>query len=379
MFTEQMGGVVMRRYIVAVTVAAIVLLLLTVYPCSAVPNKWLVSVPVQITADTHYVRNPSVLETNNGMWWLFYTRGRDPRGVRGSDGYDPDVDYYDIYYRTAQTPLGLKFAKDQKVPGTYPDNAQRDVSAVQTRDKTIWVFTSTGLGPGTERSVYYYTYDGSKWSGPRAVPGTDYAAHVNAVTNGKSITVFYDIGYNLNVTSYKNNQWSAPVLVATNATIGKGLADNDKLYVVWSHIVESEGIWGDWIGLSVSSDSGHTWKSYDHVMAWPGATNWDPSLIKERKVFSLFFAPDTGPGGQILATASTKTPEDLSSWSAPRQVTTATAGSVSWWDFWPDPVGTEPNTFGVVDLFYSSERNSKGTGMTNSNIWMTWVLRPTLE
>ena len=364
----------MKNYIAAGAVAAAIILILAACPVSAVQVNLPVSVPVQITSDSHYERNPSVLKGDNGMWWLFYTRGRDDRGVRGYYEYNPDVDYYDIYYRVARTKEGLRSAQDHKVPGIYPDNAQRDVSAIKTGDGTIWVFTSTGLGPGADRSAYYYRYDSSGWSGPAIVPWTDYAAHVNAVTDSDSIFVFYDVGYKLNVTVYRDQQWSAPVLVTTNATIGKGLSDRGKLYVVWSHIVESENVWGDWIGFSVSNDNGLTWQSYDQIAAWSGATNWDPALIKGTKVFKLFFAPDTGTGKQqFIAMSSSDNPEDTASWSIPVRVTNAQFGLNSWWDFWPDPLEIAEGRAIVVDLFYASERNSAGTEMTDSNIWMMRV------
>ena len=364
----------MKNYIAAGAVAAAIILILAACPVSAVQVNLPVSVPVQITSDSHYERNPSVLKGDNGMWWLFYTRGRDDSGVRGYNGYNPDLDYYDIYYRVARTKEGLRSAQDYKVPGNYPDNAQRDVSAIKTGDGTIWVFTSTGLGPGADRSAYYYRYDSSGWSGPVIVPLTDYAAHVNAVTDGDSIFVFYDIGYNLSVTVYRDQQWSDPVLVTKNATIGKGLSDRGKLYVVWSHIVESENVWGDWIGFSVSNDNGLTWQSYDQIAAWSGATNWDPALIKGTKVFKLFFAPDTGTGKQqFIAMSSSDNPEDTASWSIPVRVTNAQFGLNSWWDFWPDPLEIAEGRAIVVDLFYASERNSAGTAMTDSNIWMMRV------
>lgn len=58
---------------------------------------------IQITTDPKYERNPCILRTNDGTYWLFYTRGKDNRGIRGLQGYNPDLDYYDIYYRTSKS------------------------------------------------------------------------------------------------------------------------------------------------------------------------------------------------------------------------------------------------------------------------------------
>lgn len=76
--------------------------------------------------------------------------------------------------------IELQKANDNIIRWIYPDNAQRDIAALQASDGKIWLFASTGLGPGLERSVYYYTYDVA-WSGPTAIPDTDYAAHIDAL------------------------------------------------------------------------------------------------------------------------------------------------------------------------------------------------------
>ena len=102
------------------------------------------------------------------------------RQVRDFNGYNPDLDYYDIYYKTTSSVLGLETASETLIPLTPPDNAQRDIAALQTQDGIIRVFTSTGLGEGTDRSIYHYAYDGS-WHGPTPVPDTDYAAHISVL------------------------------------------------------------------------------------------------------------------------------------------------------------------------------------------------------
>lgn len=246
-----------------------------------------------------------------------------------------------------------------------PDNAQRDISTIQTDDGTIWVFVSTGLGEGTERSIFYYTYDGS-WHSPIAVPGTDYAAHISALYDSGKIWVFYDIGYDLFVVSYNESteSWSSPILIADNATLSKAMIDSGTFYVVWS-FVNGVDIWGSGIYMSTSTN-GVAWTSTsDPIAAWTGATNWDPVLIKEEGQFKLIWAPDVGSDGQFLASTTSSTPMIPSSWSTPIQVTTSSSGSNSWWDFWP-----EPHFEGNEYLFYASERDDTGTAMIDGNIWM---------
>jgi len=145
----------------------------------------------------------------------FLCSGRDPRQIRDYNGYTPDLDYYDIYYKTAASIPGLETAAETAIPLTPPDNAQRDISALQTKDGMIRVFTSTGLGEGTQRFIYHYSYDGS-WHGPAAVPGTDYAAHISVLETGGKIWVFFDIGYSVYWVTYDEAtlEWSSPNLIA---------------------------------------------------------------------------------------------------------------------------------------------------------------------
>jgi len=340
-----------------------VMLILTIatIPVVASPPMQPTSKPFQLTTDPHYDRNPSFFQASDGTYWLFFTRGRDPRGVRDFNGYNPDLDYYDIYYKTARSIPQLQKAPETIIPGTPPDNAQRDIAALQSNDGKIWVFTSTGLGPGSERSIYYYTYEGGAWSGPVAVPNTDYAAHIDALESEGEIWVFFDVGYSLYVLHY-NGVWSPAVSIAPEATLGKAIVDSGTFYVVWVGYGPTNG-YATGIYLSTSTD-GADWNTYGPIASWTGVpTNWDPALIKDRDTFRLFWAPSNSE--QFIATSTSKTPTVLDSWSTPVQVTTASCGGNNWWDFWPEPFKR-----GSAYLFYASERNSDGTSMIDGNIWI---------
>jgi hypothetical protein len=244
---------------------------------------------------------------------------------------------------------------------SYPDNAQRDVAAVQTEDGKIWLFASTGLGLGSERFVYCYIYDGS-WSGPTAIPGTDYAAHIDALTYNGKIWLFFDIGYSLKVVNYAGSGWSAPTDIQIDATLGKAIVVDGSFYVVWAYLDSVNGLWGTYIGLSTSTD-GNAWTNHGNIASWPAseATNWDPVLVKDKKVFRLYWAPDIVTE-QFIATSTSSNPTNPASWSTPTRLTSAN----DWWDFWPEPCIKG----GSIYLFYTSERNSEGTARADANIWM---------
>ena len=364
--------------IVSILLALVLVLGITVTPTLA-SNKGMQDKAIRLTTNPRYDRNPSLLKDNDGTYWLFWARGRTTPGIRNLNGYNPDLDYYDVYYKTARSIPGLEKSKENLMPLTPPDNAQRDIAAVQTVNGIIWVFVSTGLGPGTQRSVYYYTYDGA-WHGPDVILGTDYAAHISALEYHGKIWLFFDIGYDLKVVSYNETAatWSAPTAIANNATIAKAIEDEGKFYVVWTYVDELNNIWGSGIYLSTSIDGAIWTTTTTPIAAWPGAgaTNWDPVLTVDKGVFRLFWAPDSGDAGygQFIATSTSTKPTKATSWSPPVQVTTASDDSNNWWDFWPQVYDK-----GAEYLLYTSERNSSGTTMTDGNIWMLHLTMPLLR
>ena len=350
---------------------ALVISALLVSSVSAIASGALeqpVSKPFQITTDPNYDRNPSLFQANDGTYWLFFTRACHG-GVRGVSGYDPDSDSYDIYYKTAKSLPGLQKAPEIKVPGSDPDHGQRDVATLQASDGRIWVFSSTGFGAG-DNHIYYYTYDDG-WLGPLpiSIEEPKWIGHIDALENDGKIWVFYDAEYSLKAVYYNEGSWHGPFDIAPDATLGKAIVDNGIFYVVWSYVDPDLNIWGGYIGLSTSGD-GETWINHGQIASWLGATNWDPVLIKDKNTFRLFWAPDKGIEGQFIATSKSTNPTDLSSWSTPVHVTTASYGDNNWWDFWPEPYKKGRGCEGSLCMFYTSERNSDGTGRIDGNIWM---------
>jgi len=335
------------------------------------PTLQPVSVAFQLTSDPHYDRNPTLFQARDGTWWLFFTRGLDSIGVRGLYGYDPDQDRYDIYYKTVGWQdgsfLGLPKATEKLLPGSDASHGQRDVTALQASDGKIWVFSSTGFGPG-ENHIYYFTY-GGVWQGPTPIPieEPNWIGHINALSYEGKIWVFYDAEYSLK-SIYYDGTWHGPFDIAADATLGKAIVDRGKFYIVWAHLVAPD-IWGDYIGLSTSSD-GMAWTNHGKIMSWPGATNWDPVFIKDSDSFRLLWAPDAGNEGQFIATSDSHKPTDPTSWSTPVQVTTASYGNENWWDFWPQPCKIWRGISRPLMLVYTSEGSSDGTKRIDGNIWL---------
>ena len=349
-----------------------------IIPCTAIPFEGIApSHPIQLTTDPHYDRNPSILLADDGTYWLFFTRGKTFPGIR-STGYNPDLDYYDIWYKRSQSLEGLKRASEWKIPLDPSENAwsaQRDVAALQTADGRIWAFSSPGYGPegGTDRGILYYISDRA-WTGPFIIrPGTYDGCgigHLDVLEFKSRLWVTYDDCYTLKATSLDPaSGWSEPVTIAERSTLGKPIAEDGSLYIAWVYIDPLLNLWGPGIYLSSSPD-GNSWTSTQSpIAAWGnGLTNWDPVLIKDRKIFRLFWAPSDTE--QFIATSSSRTPMDPASWSDPVRVTSASGNGNSWWDFWPKPIPKGRHGDGTLALLYTSEGNADGTGMTDGNIWM---------
>ena len=336
------------------------------------------SSPIQITTDPHYDRNPSIFQGKAGNYWLFFTRGNDDRGIRDYEGYNPDYDYYTVWYKTAKKLADLQNAPEYKLPKDPPySTAQRDVAALQTNDGRIWVFTSPGYGPEDTsnngiRAIHYYILDKYKtWTGPFSVLPGSYngcgIGHIDVTENRGKLWLFYDECYRLKVTGYDPSIgiWSDPVLINPTATLGKAIVAKGNFYVVWVYLNAEQGSWGPGIYISTSRD-GKTWLTgSEPVAAWgEGLTNWDPVIINDKNEFRILWAPSDTE--QFIAMTSSATPSDPSSWSSPLRVTSAASSGNYWWDFWPEAIKSGSK----VALFYSSERSPDGTSRSDGNIWL---------
>lgn len=332
---------------------------------SQAPGEYL-----QLTTDPHYDRNPSLFKAKDGTWWLFFTRATGG-GIRDQEGYVPDLDSYDIYYKTARSLPGLQDAVELKVPGSDPAHGQRDVAALQTSDGKIWVFSSTGFGPGANH-IYYFTFSLGTWQGPLAIEIVEnlWIGHINVLEYGGKIWLFYDAEYFLK-SAYYDGSWNGPFGIASEASLGKTIVDNGMFYIVWAYVNPVTGSWGTYIGLSTSTD-GMSWTNNGQIASWPAtdATNWDPVLIKEKRYFRLLWAPDAGTEGQFIATSISRSPTDPTSWSIPVSVTTAHYGTENWWDFWPQPFAVGNSVSNSVFLVYTSERSNDRTSRSDGNIWL---------
>lgn len=383
----------MKRKILGISIAVIMVVSTVIPIVSALPQGVDHQPGIRLTTHPDYERNPSFVVDSTGMYWLFYTRA-DTGGIRGQGGYNPDTDYYVIWYLQSTdkgTTWGIptRLARSAPSPtGNRPVNFnQRDVAAI-VDGNDIYVFAASGYGGGGNNNIYYYKYSSGSWSGPTQVFQSDgmtpvVGGHIDVVRredNG-DFWLFYEKGSQGVYAVYSTDQgttWSDEIFVAQGPVNSYGGVPKaiwgSKFYVVFSDQ-------GDGIYLTTSSD-GTTWTTPTLIYQSPDPVyDYDPMIYKTADgTLYLFWAPYSDPaaGGVdsqwISYTYSTDdgvtwnpAPPKLTSGGFPAWLYDHTQTNVTWWDFWPE-VYEDPVSHNLL-LFYTSEASDDGKSMIDGNIW----------
>ena len=323
------------------------------------PPRWwsrVVSQAVQLTADSHYDRNPSVFKAN-GKYWTFFVRATSaPPHI--PPAYNPDTDSYDVYY-TISIDSGTTWSAETQLMEC--STGQRGMAAFQDDTDTIWVFVSS---PGAGAIQYCKsTNEGVTWAGPTSTGYT--GSHVDAfqASDGK-IWVFYENG-GTGVEAIKSSNYGSSWTHVTNIGpspndgIPKVMEADGKLYVVWCNWAAGGKAW-----YTTSTDglTGDNWATPQLLVDVAGTIMCDPVMVKNGSEYILFYAPwDTGTDAQWIEVI---TSTDLTTWSTRKRVTNGGYGTTYWWDMWPEILVDGSDLY----LFYGSEKG--GTGRVDGNIFM---------
>lgn len=325
-----------------------------------------VSKAVRLTSSHFYNRNPSFFRAQDGAYWLFYTEGEtDP----ATPSYNPDSDTYDVYYMTSSD-NGTTWSTQSLLDLSNPWPSERDVSAFQGSNGTIWVFSASGYGPGSDNVIRYYTYNSTIWSGPYLVTsgGNNVTGgHIDALQDGTGkIWVFYEDSSLIYCTSYNGSAWSSPVQISETGKHGgtpRAMIDaSGDFNVAWCGWTEG-GIY-----RSASSD-GVSWPTPQLILT-SSYTACDPTIVQDANgTYWLFWAPwDSTSDSQWLEVVSSV---DGTTWSSSIHVTCGGYGDSYWWDMWPEAY-VKPD--GDMLLFYTSEVASGSYVKGDGNIWMFEVV-----
>ena len=319
-----------------------------------------VSLPEQLTSSSYHDRNPSFFEDSSGDWWVFFARGTTTPAPA-----DPDSDFYNIvslkstddgatWTEAALPTLTQGAGNNGGTHGGFSPAAFEDSSG------TIWVFYAAN---GSD--VYYFTSatGGASWTGPTAADMNDTEAvknHLDAfqAQDGK-IWVFYwgPAGFMPLARQQALSPGRHQPRSATPALL---------LWVrrTWSRTRPGTFTWcisAAFLGvyLATSTDNGVNWTNSLAVNT--ANDDYDPVLVDDGGTWRLFFAPYIPAADHQWLSVVSST--DLSSWSAPVNVTAGAYGTNMWWDCWPEAA----NVSSIV-LFYTSMKD--GTARGEQNIWM---------
>ena len=317
-----------------------------------------VSLPTQLTTDTHYDRNPSVFKAIDGKWWLFFARSQTDFNGYGCDEsgvpLNCDSDAYDIYYMSS-TDNGATWSTE--TPLSECSVGKRGMDAFQDRSGKIWVFVSD---PGPNSKIEYCTSDdnGATWTGP--VDTGLKGSHVDALQLSNSyssdgwIYLVYGFGGIKDAWSSDNGATWVEETIDTIGGLPKAMDVDNKLQVVY---VNSGDLYYKFYDRATSS-----WSATQTLQSSPSLSANDPVIYKKGTGYGIFWAPwDIGTNSQW--TESLTSSNGGNTWSSSKHVTDGGYGATYWWDMWPDVLVDGSNLY----LFYGSE---KGTDRIDGNIFM---------
>jgi len=324
-----------------------------------------VSRPIQLTTNSNYDRDACFLEDQYGTWWLFFTRGR---GDPSASGYNPDNDFYDVYYLKSadQGATWTEYSMPSYVNDPY---GQREVAVYEIPEiHTIVVFFTDafyGSPYGIPTYGVYYTYtnnNGTTWASVRQVPDVT-AYHIDAINAyGKRWLFFEGPGSLIYVTYLSGSTWSTPIQISESGKHGgipKAMIDeNGDFNVVWCG-------WSEGGIYRATSTDGTSWSTPQLILTSTYIA-CDPVLVQDSLgAYWLFWAPwDSVTDSQWLEVVYSA---DGTTWSSSIHVTSGGYNGNHWWDMWPEAYRTLE---GDILLFYTSEVATESYVKGDGNIWM---------
>ncbi|NIP42197.1 MAG: T9SS type A sorting domain-containing protein [candidate division Zixibacteria bacterium] len=278
-----------------------------------------------ITANSEYDRNPSIVY-DGSQYWLFYTKGDNTStaGVRGP-GYDPDSDKYYVYYKTAATIDGLAAASETLLNKPRPTNFDQRVVSATYYNGNIYAFVSSGQS-GTDRSMYYYDFNGTNWTGPTLLTSSS-GGHINVTSDASYIYIVWESGDgSADFYSFDGSTLGAKVDISTDNMPRINLMGS-TLYVV-----SIEDATGDIEVYSAAAGASPSFSA--HSTAISGAGLYDPCIFNDGTNLYVITAPYvSGNDQQYLIQAYDA--GATGTWSTSKMVTGGGYGGTYWWEYWP--------------------------------------------
>jgi hypothetical protein len=211
---------------------------------------------------------PSLAQLNNGTVVLVWAGG-----TNGNDNH--------LYYRSYTNGVWKSIVSLTSGSG-FTDELPR---AVVTRDSTLWVFFERDTTTGPYRQIYYKTLSGNKWSAdtilttdsatnqmPAAMViknGNIWVAWSRNTTVGGNTTIYYR--------SFNGTRWSGDTPLTTpGVTSSPSLVQdrNGTIWLFWSQTLNlNTTITQDQILYTSSTNVGQTWAPAANLTDWGDVNN----------------------------------------------------------------------------------------------------------
>jgi hypothetical protein len=314
------------------------------------------------TDGPNYDRTPSVVQ-DGAVTDLFYVRSQQP--CNRLAGCDADNSEYDLYLK--QSTNGGKDYDPEQLVANNPDGPAgihrgRTIAATRAPDGTVYVFWASGAN---STDLYEVHENGTGWSAPAKVPGTDSPSvmNVEALTRGTDVLLYTEEPGAIRAYRYTGGAAVGGTVVSTGKNIPKGIVDRENGTVRLTYVDATAYPQVD-VFVNTSAD-GMNFPAERRVISEPGASYWDPALAqRDNGRYELYAAPDRQEGAGRQQVAETDS-NDFVRWSKPHDLTPGFQSGTEYWDYWPEPFVLNNK----VTLYYTSERATDTQPTGTGHIW----------
>jgi len=314
--------------------------------------------PVKVTDSEYYERGQSIVY-DGAEYWLFYGRSASEQGWYQNG--NPDVNDYEVYYKTATTVAGLSVATPTKIPGLNNSNSFLGETGTAHFGSEVWTFTTIVNGGSVD--LYGWYHDGANWNEVSSLStglSSDSAHHDETAFNGEIFVVVRrsDDFYTTHTATPKSGGWSSEVAVGSTPGRCRFFVDGSELYLaVFNGQIPGEN---QIFFYETGTDS---WT----LVASTSSDGRDPTLFKvgDDYIFAQALWIGEGGGRQFILQWANNTLDANFFVNGPTMVSEGRYDTNTWVDMWP--IGFT-DAGGTSYLFFTSERDIPGQEGTG-NIW----------
>jgi len=312
------------------------------------------------TGAGYYERDPQLLNTSGGTWYLTYSKSQTPFTQDGN----PDTLIYDIYVKTSSDG-GVTWSAETKVLNATAISSSSSFrsSTICEADGKIW-----DIGADVKDlkgDIYANTFSSGIWSGQTKIFDGTYstgAYHLDSIVEGNDIRLFYGIqaeSEGIGFIKYNGNTdtWDTTVTkISIAGQIPRVIKVGSTYYMVCTN-------WTDILFTETTTPDIVPWPSATPISDAPsGGSANDPSILKYGDSdgtddLIVFSAPSYSDNSQCIEYVYST--DAGATWTSPLPFTNAAHDSQVSWDMMPRAYLKDPNT---IMLFCGMEQRGVNRG-----------------